>query len=260
MLDFIAQLRIISLETFIQVYIVQGSLFLFFLFMAYKILHRNKSRVSIMLGLFYISVALGFSMNFIFTLFQNEFIVKILYFLTLFFLFLGTIFLTLFTMMLNGQIMLKVFHQNLIILIYSILLFLTFFIPNGLKINESTDWHPVYSDFFIISLLTILTVSFLPTLYFSIRNSKMFQNPMLKRKWLFFIVGILLLYFFAYGTLIIYKFTLGNILLIWSIISLILIIISALFIYYGIDNQGRIQIKNAHNQIHKYWSGELLKS
>lgn len=31
-------------------------------------------------------------------------------------------------------------------------------------------------------------------------------------------------------------------------------------IYYGIDNQGRIQIKNANNQIHKYWSGELLKS
>ncbi|MFO7889204.1 MAG: biotin--[acetyl-CoA-carboxylase] ligase [bacterium] len=30
--------------------------------------------------------------------------------------------------------------------------------------------------------------------------------------------------------------------------------------YQGIDNKGRIQIKNSNNQLQKYWSGELIKS
>ena len=107
-------------------------------------------------------------------------------------------------------------------------------IPNGLTINERTDWHPVYSDLLIIYYLFIFTITFIPTLYNSIQIYKSMEDEELKKRWKFFVIGAIELAIYAYTTLITYKITLGLILLPYSIVSFVLILTSSYFLYYGI--------------------------
>jgi hypothetical protein len=124
--------------------------------------------------------------------------------------------------------------QYLIFTAYLILLFIILLLtPVGLTLNESTDWHPVYTDFYFAYIMIILSIPFVITLYFSVQIYKSFQNEDLRRRWKYFGFGITGLYVFAYSTLIIYKMLSGVIVLIMSLIDFVLIILSSFFVYYG---------------------------
>ncbi len=224
----------LPIEDIFQIYIVQGFIFSSFLFIAYKILKRRGSRLHLIISSFYLSMAIGFFINFFFALILIDPLAWILYLIILFFLFLGTIFLTVFTMMLKTLNDFNKRKQNAIIIIYSILLFGMALIPDGLKLDKSTNWYPVYNDFFIIYLIVVLSISFIPAIIHLIHIYNSFKSKDLKKRWRFLILGMIFFFIFSYGTLIIYKITSGAIIMIWSIISFVLIIASSLLIYYGI--------------------------
>jgi hypothetical protein len=224
----------LSLEAIFQVFFVQG--FLFFLFLAFgiKVLLRGTNRINIFFSGFYISISIGFLFNFILVFIIDEFLNALIYFLILFFLFLGTFFLAIFTILLKLGEEFSSMKLYPLLTTYVILLFIILLLtPDGLTLNESTDWHPVYTDFYFAYIMIILSIPFVITLYFSVQIYKSFQNEDLRRRWKYFGFGITGLYIFAYSTLIIYKMLSGVIVLIMSMIDFVLIILSSFLVYYG---------------------------
>jgi len=118
-----------DLTRFIQVYVAQGIVCVVFLFLAYKILSRGRQRLNLILSGSYITVGIGLIINFIYFWITNEAIVRILYYMTLFFLFLYTAFALVFALiLLKSEKIITTKKQLIIILIYAVLLFCMVFI------------------------------------------------------------------------------------------------------------------------------------
>ena len=221
---------------FIQVYIAQGILFAYFIILGFKILKRGTKRLNLSLSSFYFLVALGLLINFIYFLLSDELTVLILYYTTLYLLFLGTMFLTSFIVLLFKSD--KIFtskKQLFIIIFYNIALFCMILIPNGVVINQSTNWNPVYNIYFLIYLIVILSVfTFIPGIHYGLKLYNTIQEQYLKARWKAFLIGIIGLYIFAYGTLISNTLNIQEFRIIWSIISVILITIFSYIVYYGV--------------------------
>ena len=152
----------LDLTRIIQVYVVQGVICVFFLFLAYKILKRGRQRLNLILSGSYITVAIGLIINFIYAPITNpqlELIVLILYYMTLFYLFLYPAFLLCFILiLLKSEKIITTTKQIIIILVYAVILFCMVFIPNGVVINASTDWKPVWSWLLFIYVIGVITL------------------------------------------------------------------------------------------------------
>ena len=223
----------------IQVYIVQGIVAVFFLILAYKILKRDTKRLNIIFSCFYISAAAGVIMNFIYALIMVEIIVLILYYITIFCILFSPIFLLVLELILiKSEKVIDTKAQFMIIGIYAALLISMVFIPNGVTINASTNWKPVWSVPYYIYTIIILTVgAIVPGLYYSTQIYKKFEDKILKKKWQYFILGLCGLYVLVYGSLTSNTLNREEIRTIWSIISLILVIFPPYLIYYGVGKQ-----------------------
>jgi len=218
----------LDLARIILVYIVYGGYAISYLFMSFKILRRNPNRLSYLLGGFYINSGLGVIFNIIYTLIYIESVVIILYYITIFFLFLSLIFLFLFIFALRkSEKLVNLRFMIIIFIIYLCLVLSTFFIPNGVIINETNNWKPVWSVEFFIFVLIIGNVAILPTLFYSIKTYQQFSDIILKNKWKYFLVGILGYFFLFYGNCI--NLVLNNHLIrqVWSYMS----ILSLPFVY-----------------------------
>ncbi|MGV9199228.1 MAG: hypothetical protein ACOC44_03800 [Promethearchaeia archaeon] len=226
----------IPLDVFLKGIVVHGILIGFFLFMSFKICKRGGKYARIYLTAFYFSTVMGFIINFVFIFIFISFIVQVLYYFTLYFLFLGTYFLLIFTFIIYQSEKIITKKRQIIILgILSLITWGMVLIPNGLVINETTNWDPVYSPvffWFLVSLLTFGSVG--PIIYISVKIYKNFELESLKRRWRFFGWGLILLFTFAYGTLISHILAIDIIRSVWSIISLFLVVGSSSLISYGI--------------------------
>jgi len=229
----------LDIARIIQVYIVQGLVGVFFLFLAYKILKRDTKRLNIIFSCFYISAAAGVIMNFIYALIMVEIIVLILYYITIFCILFSPIFLLVLELILiKSEKVIDTKAQFMIIGIYAALLISMVFIPNGVTINASTNWKPVWSVPYYIYTIIILTVgAIVPGLYYSTQIYKKFEDKILKKKWQYFILGLCGLYVLVYGSLTSNTLNREEIRTIWSIISLILVIFPPYLIYYGVGKQ-----------------------
>ena len=218
--------------TIFMVYFVQGSLFLIYLVLGIKILLRNRTRTSLMLSGFYLCSALGFSLNFIFVVLTDLLLYRILYLGTLYFLFVGSMLLSLFTLILHKTE--NIFTpkvQVVLILSYCIMLFIVFFITNIGTDLEAT----VYTPSFTITLIVIFSLfTAIPVTVFSLKIYQSFSNPILKRRWRLFMIGTLEQVVFAFGTLIHNFLNEGRSSILWGIVSFILIITSSILIYHGV--------------------------
>lgn len=205
--------------------------------MSYKIIKRGKSRANLILSSFYLSVAIGLFFNFIFVQIFVEWIVLILYYFTLFFLFMGTAMLSLFAYnMYKTEEFASKKGQILFVLISVLLLFGMVFIPDGVRINEQTDWTPVYTVPFFLYMITVLIITSVgPTLYYAFKIAKLITQKDLKRKWNRFVIGIIGLFTFAAGTLFNHMFNQPDFRLIWNFSALFIIIMSAYLIYFGLS-------------------------
>ncbi|TFG16001.1 MAG: hypothetical protein EU535_00135 [Promethearchaeota archaeon] len=223
----------------IQVYIVQGLIGVFFLYLTYLILKRDTKRLNIIFSCFYIIAAAGVFINFIYAPLTIESVILVLYYITIFCFLFAPIFLIIVELiLLKSEKVITTKKQILLILIYGVLLFGMVFIPNGVTINASTNWKPVWSiPYFVYTVLILSIGAVIPGLYFSVQIYHQFEDEKIKKKWGYFMIGIIGLYVLVYGTLISNTLNNDTFRLAWSIVSLILITIPPYMLYYGIGKQ-----------------------
>ena len=223
-----------------QIYVVQGIFFGYFLLISFKVFNRRKKQPDRILntyfGLFYLCIALGLCVNFIYALLTIDVLVLILYYSTLYLLLIGLVFLLLFNLiLLKSDKLITKKKQKCFIFLSSALILCMILIPDGVVINSSTSWKPVYNLAFFLYvtiLLSILVVG--PCIFYSVKIYFQFQDEKIKKKWKLFFIGLIGLYIFAYGTLISNYLNLNEFRVIWSIISLCIMAIFPLIVYYGI--------------------------
>ncbi|MHA1295903.1 MAG: hypothetical protein ACTSPH_04765 [Promethearchaeota archaeon] len=227
-----------DLVRFIQVFIVQGVIGLFYLYLYYKILKREKHILNFFLGMFYLFPGIGVIINIIYANLTDEIIVLVLHFITYYLFSFTLIFLLLFVLiMLKSEEIITRRIQLLIIIIFGILLLGLALIPNGIVINPSTNWKPDWSwSFFFYAISVCSIFAIIPTIYFAFKIFNSFKRKDLKRRWIGFLVGIFAYYFVWTGTS--YSNALADpaFRTLWSLLSLPTIF-SLYFIYYGTIKQ-----------------------
>jgi hypothetical protein len=206
--------------------------------MAILVLRRAKKRPNLYLSGFYLSTAVGGLVNIIYANIFIENIVYILHFITYYVLCYSLVFLLIFTLIILKPIdKFKTNIQIALLIIVGILLLGLLFIPNGIQINQSTNWKPNWGwSFFTYSIIVCSAVLIIPTSYYSVKIYSKFENQHLKKKWKYFLIGMIGYFFLYYGTS--FSNTLNNdsFRLMWSIISLPTLI-SLFLIYYGVGRQ-----------------------
>ncbi|KKM17517.1 hypothetical protein LCGC14_1674950 [marine sediment metagenome] len=206
--------------------------------MAIKILRRGTKRINIYLSCFYLSAGIGGIINIIYAnLFQGV-LVYILHFITYYILCFAMVFLLIFVLILLKPVnKFKFKTQMLILVIFGLLLLGLLTFPDGITINQSTNWKPSWSwSFFIYSTVICSAVVILPTSYYSLRIYMKFDNRFLKKKWKFFQIGMYAYFFLFYGTSLSNTLNTDLFRLIWSLVSLPTLLASYL-LYYGVGKQ-----------------------
>ncbi|MBD3255517.1 MAG: hypothetical protein GF383_10510 [Candidatus Lokiarchaeota archaeon] len=231
----------LDVTRFFQIYVVQGIICAYFLYLIVKIFKRNKKRLNLILSGFYIFGIMSLTLNFIYAPLTNEFIVRILYFFTIYLLLFSTTFLVLFALvLLKSDVIIDTKKQILIVLAYAVG-FLTPFIfydQGGVTINASTDWKPVWSwPFFIYVLVLTGGITLAPILFYSTKIYHKLQEEKIKKKWKYYVIGILGIFIFTYGTLLSNTINIQTFRTVWSFIALFLVIVAPYMIYYGVGKQ-----------------------
>ena len=110
----------------LQVYLIQGLVFLFFVYLSILILKRDKKRLNRIFSGFYILISLGLLFNFIYAPLRSDdlvSVIEILNFVTNYCLLLGPIFLVVFQLiLLKSEKVITEKKQLIIILSYSVVL------------------------------------------------------------------------------------------------------------------------------------------
>ena len=211
-----------------------------FVFLAIKVLTRNRQRPTVTLGMLYIISAAGLifnAMHVVLAAFQpeNEVLLYVIYFLTFFpQLFSPVFILTFMLSLLKLGDVFTIKKQLLITLIYGLIICIIFFTPGGIEFLELS--RPRFSWVFLALVYIALTVFILlPTLWYSRRLTKTFQDKILKRKLVTFLTGVFGMLFSIYGTILYITWWENSFFRsLWSTVTTFIIIPSALFIYYGI--------------------------
>ena len=217
------------------IFILHPYLGLLFIWLAYKVLKRKKSRASITLSIFYVIAGAGLILNFIqflARLSEIEIIIYLLYFLSSFLIIFSPIFILIFI-----NIILKVDFPNkkyiLIVFFYAIGCIIIHLFPGGITFNE--NWIPVYSwTFFIVASIFITIFIVIPIILYSIQLSRTFISQDLKRRLRLFLLGITALILELYGGVLFNTWQDPTFKYIYSLLAIFLFISAGLMIYYGI--------------------------
>ena len=235
-------LQLPDINRILLIFIPQLILAGLFLFLAIKLLKRNQQRPTLTLGMLYIFPASGLIFNAIHVVLaefqpENDVLLLVIYFLSYFLILFSPVFiLTFIISILRLGDVFTIKKQLIITLIYGFLVFILFFTPNGITFSE--QWRPIYSWGFLTLVYISLTVFIvLPTLWYSRRLIKTFQDKILKRKLITFIIGIIGLLFTIYGMVLYITWQDSLFSSLWSVLTTFIVIPSAIFIYYGIGRE-----------------------
>lgn len=233
-----------STTRIITVYAAQGFMCLFFLFLAFKILKRDRKRLNLIFSGFYISPAIGFIINFIYAPLTDLTVVLMLNFLTNFFIFYSSIFIVVFNLiLLKSKKAITTRKQLTILILYGIAMFsmigfLLYPVPGfGFGVTFNENWSPIWSVPFFLYLVVIETIAIFPALYLSFLIYKKFEDEILKRKWKFFIFGLCSILIFMYGIFISNTLNIDIFRTVIGLVGLILALVGAYMMYYGVGRQ-----------------------
>jgi len=220
------------------IFIIQPIVVLFFIYIAIRILKRNKNLLTITLSAFYILSAAGFIINIFFIMgtllaFEFSLILFSLYFISSFLVIFAQIFLVIFLFLIKRQdfsfksyILLTSFYG-----LGSLLLLLT---PGGIDIGIHTNWIPTYSWMFLILFYIFFSlIIMIPTIYLLSKLLMSFQDRDLRKKFFIFLIGIFSMLISIYGLVLYNTWHDPTFRAIWSVVSLI-VIPAGLLIYNGI--------------------------
>ena len=225
----------------ITIYVAQGFIFAFFLFLAIKILKRDRKRLNVIFAGFYISPVIGFFVNFIYGPMTDVNLVLLLNFVTNFGIFYSAVFLVVFDLiLLKSEKVITTAKQTLIFLAYGIAMFgmvFFLFIP-GAGVTLNASWSPVWAlPFFIYVVLVVSIGAVIPFLYLSIQIYKKFEDDLLKKKWKFFIYGFCCLIVFMYCIFISNTLNIDDFRTVLGLLGLILAVAGGYLMYNGVGRQ-----------------------
>jgi hypothetical protein len=233
-----------DLARFVQIYILQlGVGGIYFLFIAALILRRSRKNLNKIFSLFFISVALGTIVNVFYAPIESESLIKLVEFLHIltFYLFtLAQVFLLIFNLMiLKSEAIINAKKQKIIIIIYTALLSILFIVGllGGVRLDPSTKWKPVWElPFFLTAFIVCIPTLVLPILYFSVKIFQEFRDEQLRKKWRYFMAGVLLYFLMWFGTSI-SNFLAEDIFRnIWAFFALVSLL-ATYTMYYGVGKQ-----------------------
>jgi len=227
---------------FLTVYIAQGIRFGIFVYLAYKILKRDRKRLNDIFAGFYISVAIGLFINFMYAPLTDENIVLILNFITNFFAFYSPIFILIFELiLLKSEDSITISKQFSILIGYGIIMLnmmIFLFIEGWGVVIDPPEWTPHWMFPFFIYITIIASVIIVePSLYLSYKIYRKFSDDVLKKKWKFFIFGLCAFYSFMFSIFISNTLNIPTFRTIIGIVSLILIITGGYLMYIGVGRQ-----------------------
>ncbi len=171
------------------------------------LLIRNpKNRLNQVILLFYISSLVGFSTNFVYVTFTIESLENLASFLNILSIYfacfsMGVLLLFL-TLLNNPRMYSNTTSQIGILFIYTVTLLALFFIPEGSKVEileDGTQLSPVWNLPFTMYVFLILIITFVISLFQSHKVYKMFSNPILAKKFKYFVLGLLILHYLPMG-------------------------------------------------------------
>ncbi len=219
----------------LTIYITQLIFSGIFLIIAYKILKRNRNRLTLTLSGFYFSLSIGFILNAVYPPLDNELLVSIIYIIAAYFVLLSPVFLVLFNINL-----LQAGKENLIrkwalyIILYTFSLIICLNIPGGITFVKGPNWRPLFALEVLIVLYIFITIFMLiPLIITSFKLYKSFEDIKLKKKLGLFFLGLFGFLYTLYG-LVYYNYS-DDLLfrLILSIITSIITLICVGLIYYA---------------------------
>ena len=224
-----------DIARFIQIFLVQGLAGLFYLVIAYKILKRERKGLNLILSSFYVCVAFAVILNVVYAFIFVEEVVYILHVTTYYLLCFPLVFLLVFVLiLLKSEEVFTPKLQLILIVVFGVLLVGLWLIPNGVTINESTNWKPDWNWIYLLYSLTVCSLfAIFPTIYLSIKLYRKFEYKELKKKLKYFLIGICSYFFLYFGTSISNTLNDPTFRIIWSLLSLPTII-SLYFVYFGV--------------------------
>ncbi len=237
-----------NLTRFLTVYIIQGIMGILYVFLAYKTLKRDKKRLNLVLSSFYLSLAIGVFMNWIYAPLDDLPIVLYLNFLTNFFLFWSVGFLTVFNLiLLKSEKIFTTQKQLLYIIGYGLFLGVGMFILLHVQepfsgefgvqldpISFSPDWN---LSFFLFVLICWLVFACIPSMYFITQIQKKFEDENLKKKFKSFSIGVIEIVIFGIIVFVSNYLNIPTIRTIAAVLGFVLVISAAYLIYSGVGKQ-----------------------
>jgi len=222
----------------LTIYIAQLIFSGILLFIAYKILRRNRNKLTLTLSGFYFSVSIGFILNAVYPPLDNKDLITIIYVTAVYFVMLSPIFLVLFNINLlqaGKENSLRKWASYIILYTFSLIFCLN--IPGGITILEEPNFRPLFAwEFSIILYLFISIFIVIPLIITSLKLFKSFKDPKLKKKLGFFFIGSFGLISSLCAMVLYNTFHDNEIAIIRSIISIIgsfIMLLSAGLIYYA---------------------------
>lgn len=224
-----------DIARFIQIFLVQGLAGLFYLVIAYKILKRERKGLNLILSSFYVCVSFAVILNVVYAFIFVEEVVYILHVTTYYLLCFPLVFLLVFVLiLLKSEEVFTPKLQLTLIVVFGVLLVGLWLIPNGVIINESTNWKPDWSLIYLLYSFTVCSLfAIFPTVLLSIKLYRKFEYKELKKKLKYFLIGISGYFFLYFGTSISNTLNDPTFRIIWSLLSLPTII-SLYFVYFGV--------------------------
>jgi len=231
-----------DLSRILIVFIGQLILASIFLFIAVKLLRRTRPRPIITLSIFYFLASIGFIFNILHVIIrtinpEDAVLLKVIYFLTFYPpLFSGIFILTFILCILKLGDVFTLKKQLIITLIYGFVTLVIYFIPDGVTFTE--QGQPIYSWSFFTAIYSSFTLFIaIPTIWYSRRLIRTFQDKILKKKLITFLIGVFGIYIVVYGVTLYSTWQNPLFTTIWSVVTFFLMIPSAILIYYGIGRE-----------------------
>ena len=231
-----------DLTRFFIVYIIQGIVFIICVFLAYKTIKRDRKRLNVIFGLFYALLAFGLFINFIYAPFDDAPFVVYLNFITNYTVFLCPIFLVIFNLiLLKSEKVITQKKQLTIMLIYGVIVFVTFFFlfgeNTGVEMGPAPKYSPVWSLPFYIYAMIPFNLCWLIAIYFAIQIYKKFEDQQLKKKWKFWVIGLVELLAFGDGNFTINLLNIDILRTLWGLVAFVLVLTGSYLLYYGVGKQ-----------------------
>lgn len=227
----------------ITIYVAQMLVCLWFAYLAYRILKRDRKRLNIIFAGFYLSGVIGNIFNFIYGPIPYVGVVLVLNYLTNFGIFYAPIFLVVFDLMLlKSEKVINTTKQLLILIGYGIAMFcMIFFIITpgwGVTLGPTTSWSPVWALPFFLYLICIESIFAVgPILYLSFRVYNKFEDEQLKKKWKQFIYGFCALIVFLYAIFISNFLNIPNVRIVAVGIGIVCALVGGYLMYNGVGRQ-----------------------